>query len=191
MITLSLSEERLPLCLWHFNIELFIKDSMGTDTDVFFSALACNFPIPPVAGLATLAGSFTGSGPGFSGSGGSAAGFGTGLLPVTGTSGLLAVAGTSGFGPGLLAVAGTSGFGTGLLAVAGTSGLLAVAGTSGFGAGLLAVAGTAGLVVTVGAAGFFPEVGGATDFHPAGLDCGDVDNADKGSVFGEMMNWNN
>ena len=108
--------------------------------------------------MATLAGSFTGSGPGFSGSGGSADGFGAGLFSAAGTAGLLAAAGTAGFSAGLLAAVGAAGFG-------------------------------AGLLVTVGAAGFFPEVGGATDFHPAGLNCGDVDNADKGSISGGIKNW--
>ena len=65
---------------------------------------------------------------------------------------------------------------------------------AGFGAGLLATAGSAGfdagLLVAVGAAGFLAAVGGATGFHPAGLGGGDVDNADNGSVFGEIMNKN-
>ena len=83
------------------------------------------------------------------------------------------------FDTGLFAVAGTSGFSAGLLAAVGAAGLLAAVGAADFGAGLL---------VTLGAAGFFTEVGGATDFHPAGLDCGDVDKAVKGSVCGEIMN---
>ena len=65
---------------------------------------------------------------------------------------------------------------------------------AGFAAGLLAAAGSAGfdagLLVAVGAASFLAAVGGATDFHPAGLDDGDVDNADNGSVFGDIMNKN-
>ena len=105
--------------------------------NVNLSALACNFPIPPVVGFETLGGSTTGSGLGFSSAGGSAAAFGAGLL--------------------------------------------AAAGTAGFDASLL---------VAVGAAGFLAAVGGATGFHPAGLDGGDVDNADNGSVFGGIMNKN-
>ena len=99
--------------------------------------------------METLAGSFTGSGSGLSGAGGSASGFGAGLL---------AAAGTAGFVAGLPVAVGAAGFGA---------------------AGLLAAAG----------AGFLPAVGGATGFHPAGLDGGDADNADNGSVFGEIINY--